>query len=165
MSRRNRTSWIPTGRSISRSLRSAKSGARPRSWPGPRTASGLELLRQLDAIAVRVVDVEQAHDALRDLDDSADLDAFLPEALGLAFHVVDVDMRDCAVGLGIAFGEADLHRAVPEMRPAFGEVDGDLLETERLAIERARRIELPDVVPDGRRHLARGPGPDLRGTA
>src|SRR6478672_3966049 len=111
-----------------------------------------KLLRELNAVPIRVVHVEQAHDALRDLDDDADVHALAPQALGLRLHVVDVDVRDDAVVARLALDEPDFHLPVLQMRPTLGEVDRVLLEAERLAVETPRRIELLDVVPDARRH-------------
>src|SRR4051812_30387843 len=99
MSRRKRTSWMSTGRST----------------------GALQLLRELDPVAVRVVDVEEAHHALRDLDDDADLDALVAEAVRLDLHVDDVDVRDGAVRLRIADGEPELHVTATEVRPALVE--------------------------------------------
>src|SRR3954452_4391868 len=127
MSRRKRTSWMSTGRST----------------------GALQLLRELDAVAVGVVDVEEAHHALRDLDDDADLDALVAQAVGLCLHVLDVDVRYDAVVARVALGEADLHRAALQVRPALLEVDGHLLELQRVAIEATGVVEALDVVPDG----------------
>src|SRR6266566_98076 len=148
MSRRKRTSWISTGRSI---------------------RAPLKLLRELDSVPVRVVDVQQPHLAL-ELEDDADVDAARAQAGGLRLQVRDVDVRHGAVRLRLALREPDLHPAAPEVRPALREVDGDLLEPERLAVEPSPLVEVADVVPDGRYsgHVAgslttaRGPGP--RGT-
>src|SRR5436305_4176984 len=136
MSRRKRRSWISTGRSTSRS----------------------ELLRELDAIAVRVVDIEKAHHAVRDLDDDPDVDACRAQPVGDALHVVHVDVGDDAVVTRDAFGEPDLHRAVLQVRPALVEVDGVLLEAERLAVEASRLVEVAHVVPDAGRHQRARPG-------
>src|SRR4051794_37313013 len=106
MSRRKRTSWISTGRSI---------------------RAPLQLLCELDSVPVRVVDVQQPHLALQ-LEDDADVDAAGAQAVGLRFQVLNVDMGNGAVRLRLSLCEADLHPAVAEMRPPLGEVDGDLLE-------------------------------------
>src|SRR6266566_30631 len=148
MSRRKRTSWISTGRSI---------------------RAPLKLLRELDSVPVRVVDVQQPHLALQ-LEDDADVDAAGAQAVGLRLQVLNVDVGDGAVRLRLSLGEADLHRAVAEMRPPLGEVDRDLLEPERLAVEPSPLVEVADVVPDGRypghvaRSLTTGRGLGPRGT-
>ena len=100
---------------------------------------------------------------VKDLDDDTDVHAGGAELLRFGLHVVDVDVRDDAVVLRLALGEPDLHRASLDVRPALLEVDGALLEPERLAVEASGGVEVADVVPDGRRHhrdaTRRGPGP------
>ena len=71
-------------------------------------------------------------------------------------------MGDRAVLLRLALGDTDLHLAVLEVRPAFVEVDGGLLEPESVAIEAPRALEISDVIPDRRGHQARAPGRDPR---
>src|SRR5215471_14455618 len=128
MSRRKRVSW----RSMVRSM-----------W-------SLELLRELDPVAVGIVDVEQAYLA-RQLEDDPDLHADLTQPLRLALEVAHIDM--CDTGLRrLALCEPDLHLTASEVRPARLEIDGDLLEPEHLPVETAALVEVADVVPDGRRH-------------
>src|SRR4051794_28080345 len=118
MSRRKRTSWIPTGRSIAGSLGLPAAMRR-----------GSELLRQLHAVAVRVVHVEQAHLPLQ-LEDDADVDAGAAQPLGLGLEVDHVDGGDGAVLLRLALREPELHLTVLQVRPALVEVDRELLEAE-----------------------------------
>src|SRR5579872_1642880 len=129
MSRRKRWSWRPPGRVTFGRLRPD------------------EVLRELDAVAVRVVDVDEPHVAVQ-LEHRADLDPGLAEAVGLGADVVDVDMRYTAL-LGLAFGERDVHLASLEARPALVPVDEQLAEAERIAVERAPGVEIAHAVPDG----------------
>src|SRR5258707_5662599 len=104
MSRRKRTSWIPTGRCIKGSLRSGSRHDCNQVAQQPGCClSALELLCELDSVAVRVVDVEQAHLALQ-LEDDAYVDAFRAQAVGLGLQVRHVDVRDGALFLGVALG-------------------------------------------------------------
>src|SRR5207253_2009680 len=79
-----------------------------------------------------------------------DVDAARAQPCGLRLEVRNVDVRDGAVRFRLALCEADVHLTVPDVRPPFREVDGDLLETERLAVEPPPLVEVADVVPDGR---------------
>src|SRR5581483_3910424 len=119
---------------------------------GRPDGASAELLRELDPVPVRVEDVEEADLSLQ-LDDDPDLDARLAQPVGLPLQVVDVDVRDAAVLSRLPLGEADLHPATPQARPALVEVERELLEAERLAVEATPLVEVADVVPDGRRHL------------
>src|SRR6478735_3059530 len=122
MSRRKRTSWLPTGRSIVRSLEGRR--ARPCS----------ELLGELYAVAVRVEHVEQPHLALQ-LEHDADLETGLAKPFCFELHVGDVDVSDPAVVARLSLGQPDLHLAVLQQRPALGEIDTGLLEAKCLCIE------------------------------
>src|SRR5204863_9581999 len=101
---------------------------RRRAW---HRFSGLQLLRELDPIPVRVVYVEQSHLAL-ELEDDADVHAGVAQPLRLRLQIFDIDVRDGAVLLRLALGEAELHLAVLQVRPALDEVDGGLLEAARV---------------------------------
>ena len=83
---------------------------------------------------------------------TADVDAVLPQSLGLGLHVVDVDVRDAASAAARP-RERDLHPAALELRPAVVGVDERLGEAELVAVEAPRRVEVADAVPD--RHSAR----------
>src|SRR5579884_376283 len=115
---------------------------------GSLELAGAQLLRELDAVPVRVVDVEQPHLTV-ELHHHADLDALRPQPLGRGLHIVDVDVCNAAVRVGLADREADLHRPVHELRPPSRTVERDLGKAELVAIEPARRVELAHVVPDG----------------
>src|SRR5882757_7286108 len=114
-------------------------------WSTGRSMS-LQLLSQLNAIPVRVVDIEEPHLAGQ-LEDNPDLDASLAQPVGLLLEVGDVDVRDALVAR-LPLREPDLHLASPELRPAGVEVDGELLEAEHLLVEAAALVEVADVVPD-----------------
>src|SRR5262245_3956510 len=77
---------------------------------GRRGGSDLERLRELDAVAVRVEDVDDPHLA-GELDHRADPDPLVSEAVGLRLDVVDIDHRDAALRVGLARGEGDVHAA------------------------------------------------------
>src|SRR5205807_565395 len=111
------------------------------------TSARGKLLRKLDAVSVRIEDVEQAHLAVQ-LDDDADLDALGAQALGLRLQVVHVDVRHTAVLLRLALRETDVHLAVIQLRPAGLGVEEGLGEAEGVAVEPARVVEVADVVPD-----------------
>src|SRR5437588_12476805 len=101
------------------------------------TSARGKLLRKLDAVSVRIEDVEQAHLAVQ-LDDDADLDALGAQPLGLRLQIVHVDVRHTAVPLRLALRETDVHLAVPQLRPAGPRVDGGLRAAEGGAGEPAR---------------------------
>ena len=86
-----------------------------------------------------------------ELDDDPDLDARLPQTLGLGLQVVDLDVRD-AVLARLALREPDLHPAALGRHPVLLGVVEQLAEAKRLAVEAPRRVEVADVVPDRRRH-------------
>src|SRR5579862_8287981 len=129
MSRRKRASCLSAGRSIAR---------RPS-----------ELLRELDAVAVRVEHVQEPH-LSGELEHDPDLDAGFPQPARLLLQILDVDVRDGALGLRLALSEPELHRSAPQVRPPLREVDRSLLEADYVAVEAARGIEIANVVPDGR---------------
>src|SRR3954454_19026872 len=110
------------------------------------------MLRELNAVAVRVEDVDETHLA-REVEDDAHLDALLAQLVGLDLHVRDVDHRDAALGR-LTLGERDAHRAVLELRPLVVPVDEGLLEAEHALVEIAAEVEIADEVPDARRRLA-----------
>ena len=86
------------------------------------------------------------------------------QAVGFGLQVGDVDVRDGAVVARLALGEPDLHLAVPEVRPALAEVDGGLLEAERLAVEAPRRRRGRGRGTRRSAHIPRARGRDPRGT-
>src|SRR5690242_8174772 len=94
----------------------------------------LESLRELDAVAVGIEDVDEQHLA-GDLDDRADLDALVTQAGGLGPDVRDVHHRHARVRVGVALRERDVHFPVREGRPALVEIDRRLLEAEQAAVE------------------------------
>src|SRR4051812_1102661 len=106
-----------------------------------------DILRELDAVPVRVEDVEQPHLAV-ELEHDADLDALGPQPVRLRLHVLDVHVRDPAL-LRLPLGERDLHRPALEPGPAAVPVDVRLLEAELVAVEGAAGVEIPHSVPDG----------------
>src|SRR5205823_401803 len=108
--------------------------------------------RKLEAIAVCVEDVEEAHRAVQ-LEDDADIDSRPTQLVCDPFHVVDVDVRDAAVLLWLAFGKTDRGSVPLQRRPALFLVRRRLEKAELLDVERARRVEIAHVVPD-RRHNA-----------
>src|SRR5262249_30409266 len=107
----------------------------------------VEILRQLDSVAVLVVDVQQPNLAV-ELQDYPDFDALAPQALGLGLHVLDLDDRHAALLVGLTLAEVDLGVPVPQQRPAAILIEALLLETERLGEEDASRLEVADAVPD-----------------
>ena len=76
---------------------------RPSRRPGGSSpcSDGVEVLGQLDAVPVAVVDVEQAHLAVQ-LEHNADLDARGTQAAGLGLDVLDLDDGDRASRVGLA---------------------------------------------------------------
>src|SRR4029078_9837320 len=106
-----------------------------------------QVLRELDAVPVGVVDVEQAHMAM-ELEHRADVDALVAQALRLGLQVIDVHVRDAAL-LGLALRDRDHHLAALQPGPALLPVDVCLLEAEGLAVERPARVEIAHAVPDG----------------
>src|SRR5581483_7858569 len=107
-----------------------------------------ELLRELDAVAVRVEHVQEPH-LSGELEHDPDLDAGFPQP-ALLLQVLDVDVRDGALGLRLALSKPELHRSAPQVRPPLREVDRSFLEAEHVAVEASRGIEIANVVPDGR---------------
>src|SRR5687767_7204572 len=123
-------------------------------WPPSRIiASRLlgDVLAELDAVAVRVDDLEQAHLAV-ELEHDAHLDPLGSEPRRFLLHVLDLDVRDSPL-LRLAGRQRDLHAASLELRPAVGRVEHQLREAEAVAVEPARRVEVAHRVPD--RHSAR----------
>ena len=57
------------------------------------TSGAFRAAAQLDAVAVGIEDVDEAHLA-RQLDDDADPNVFAAQALGLGLHVLDVERGD-----------------------------------------------------------------------
>src|SRR4029077_8418754 len=104
------------GSAVSPRCASPASGRTRLQLPAIALKAGSKLLRELDPVPVRVVDVEQAHLAL-ELEDDPDLDPLRAQAVCLRFQVGHFDVGDCAVLLGLALAQADLHLAVPQMRP------------------------------------------------
>src|SRR5919106_6802830 len=110
MSRRSRTSLALPGRMIKlcfpagrasahaeprprKPLKAAASRPRSRAFPWLRRR---DVLPELDAVAVRVDDLEQTHLAV-ELEHDADVDALLAQAFSLCLDVVDLYVRDAAV--------------------------------------------------------------------
>src|ERR671936_160712 len=135
-------------------MRCHSTGASPAAAAG--SAAG-KLLRKLDAVPVRVVDIEQAHLAV-ELEHGADLDPLAAQPVGLGLDVVDIDRRDARLLVRLAFGERDLHPPALEARPAPLVVDVRLRDPELLRVERAPRLEVAHVVPDLNRHQSIRPG-------
>src|SRR6266567_1094252 len=100
---------------------------------GGRFGLRLERLRELDAVAVGVEHVDDAHLA-GELDHCADLDVLGAQPIGLGLDVVDVDHCHPAAGVGVALGDGDVHRASPEGRPAFVKIDEGLFEPENALV-------------------------------
>ena len=97
--------------------------------PRPRGPDHADFLRELDSVAVGVVDVDEPHLPVQ-LDDRADVDALRAQPLGLRPEV-RTRPRDSAL-LAARLRERDLHLAALELRPARRPVDERLLEAERL---------------------------------
>src|SRR5215475_10130676 len=112
----------------------------------PGSAAG-KLFGKLDSVAVRVVDVEEAHLGV-ELEHGSDLDSLAAQALGLSLDVVDVDRRDARVFLGIPLGDRDLHLAVHQPRPTALFVQVGLDEAELPRVEAASGVEVAHLVPD-----------------
>src|SRR2546423_10120719 len=116
--------------------------------PAARRAGSRALLRHLNPVAVRIVDVEQPHRPM-ELEHRPDLDLRIRKPLALPFDVLDVDRRDRALlRLGLALRQRDLRALTIERRPALLVVDERLREPEQIPIERARRAQVPNPVPD-----------------
>ena len=113
----------------------------------PGRITGAELLHELEAVAVGVEDVEDAH-LVMELEHGADVDVLAPKTFGLRLDVVDVDRGDASVLLRLALRDRDVHLSALELRPAAFVVDVRLLEAELAGVERASRLEVADVVPD-----------------
>src|SRR5262245_45534676 len=86
------------------------------------------------------------------LEHGADFDLLVPQVVGLALRVHDVDARDRPFGERLALGEGDLRDSALELDPVL--VHLGLGEAQLSFVERARRVEVPDAVPDPR-HRAR----------
>src|SRR4051794_8141292 len=110
------------------------------------------MLRELNAVAVRVEDVDEAHLA-GEVEDDTNLDTLLTQLVGLDLHVGDVDHRDAPFAR-LTLGERNAHRSVLELRPLVVPVDEGLLEAEHALVESAAEVEIADEVPDARRRLA-----------
>src|SRR5579884_3996775 len=91
-------------------------------------ASVVEGLGELNAIAIRVEYVAEAHLSCQ-LQDDADVDLFGAEAVRFGLDVLDVDHRDARLALrrGLALGDGDVHLVARELRPAVVEVDERLV--------------------------------------
>src|SRR5579859_4189882 len=144
MSRRKRWSCGPPGRITAGDYGSARTKRRI------SVLRSDQILRELDAVAVRVIDVEQAYVAVQ-LEHRPDRDTRLAQTCRLGPDVLDVDVCDTAV-LRLAFGQRDLHLASLKARPALLPVDEELLEPECVAVEGATCIEVAHAVPH--RHSA-----------
>src|SRR5262249_54231394 len=119
------------------------------------SSAGGDVFCELDAVAVRIEHVQEAHLAVQ-LEDDADLDALVAELICRGLDVRDVDVRDAAVLLRLPLGEPDLHRAALELRPPVVGIEERLREAELVPVERAAPVEVPHVVPDG--HYRARPG-------
>ena len=101
------------------------------SWLVDRTEHQCpQLLGELDPVAVRVVDVEEAHLA-RQLDDDPDLDARLAQPVGLRLQVGRRRRARRPSSLGSPSASPISISPRRSSRPALVEVDGELLEAER----------------------------------
>src|SRR5579884_516666 len=109
-------------------------------------ASVLERLRELDAVAVRIEDVDDPH-LPGQLEHGADLDALAAQPVGVRLHVVDVDHRHARLRR-LALRERDLHRAALELRELVLPVDVRLVEAQQPLVEVAAAVEVADEVPD-----------------
>src|SRR4051812_41845604 len=110
------------------------------------SASG-KLFGKLDAIAVRVEDIEQPDLAVQ-LEHGADFDPLAAEAIGLGLDVLDVDRRDTGLFLRFALRDRDLHLAAHEPRPAALLVQVGLHEAKLAGVEGSAGVEVTHVVPD-----------------
>src|SRR5829696_498791 len=112
-----------------------------------------DVFGKLDAVAVRVEDVQQA-DRAGDLEDDADVDAGFAQAVGLGFQIFDLESGDhlflapLAATLELALGEGDLEAVTDHPRPPVLLVFVDLFKAERALVEVLRRLEIGDAVPD-----------------
>src|SRR5207247_1959657 len=106
-------------------------------------------LRQLAPVAGRVEDVQYPDRAVQ-LHGRADLDAGLRQPLPLRLDAVDVDSGHTTLVpfRGLALRQRDFGRAAVERDPLPLVVGERLGEAEQLLIERARPVEVADVVPD-----------------
>src|SRR5512132_729986 len=120
-----------------------------------------KLLDQLDAIAVRIENVQQPY-LVVDLQDRADLDILGAKPLRLRLRVVDVDRRDTCF-LRLALGQRDLHGAAFKLGPAATLVQVRLREAELAGVEAASRVEVANEVPDPHAPDSRAPAPALPG--
>src|SRR5579884_1075954 len=110
----------------------------------------LHLLRQLDAVAVGVEHVHEAH-LPGELQHRPHLDALVAQPLRRGLHVVDVDRGDAARQRRLALGERDPHLALLELRPLVLPVDERLVEAEQALVEVAAAVEVANEVPDSYR--------------
>src|SRR5437867_3226677 len=108
MSRRNGTSIASPRRIIENEFRA---GLRA------QATSFSEIFRELDPVAVLVVDVEQA-DVAVELEDDADLDFSCAQALGFTLHVGDRDHGNAALLVRLPFAQIHLGISVTEEGPA-----------------------------------------------
>src|SRR5918994_6336438 len=118
-------------------------------WPPSRIiASRLfgDVLAELDAVAVRVDDLEQPHLAVQ-LEHDPHFDPFGSQPRGLLLHVVDLDVRDSPL-LRLASRQRDLHPTSLQLRPALARVEHQLGEAQPVAVELPRRVEVAHGVPD-----------------
>src|SRR5439155_7286387 len=114
--------------------------------PASLMPSGSQVLRQLQAVAVGVVDVQEPDLAVQ-LEHDTDVDACRAQPLGLGADVVDVDGRGPAL-LGLALGQRDLHLPALELGKARLGVVGRLGEAEDPGVEVPARMKVADSVPD-----------------
>src|SRR5690242_1776996 len=115
------------------------------------------LFGKLDAIAVRVVDVEQPHLSM-ELEDRSDLDPLGAEAVGFGLDVTNVHGRDAGLLLRLALRDRDLHLSAQQPRPAAFLVHVGLHEAELVDVEGAACVEVAHVVPDLNRVHSIRPG-------
>src|SRR5579862_5115671 len=97
-------------------------------------SSFCDVLGQLDAVPVRIEDG----------------DALVAQAGRGRLHVVDVDHRNAALALRLAFRQRDPHLAELELGPAVVPVDVRLFEAQEALVEVPAAVELADEVPHAR---------------
>src|SRR3712207_4531480 len=108
MSRRKRTSCGPPSRiTVHLKVRLVRTGGSP--WRSSRRASSAsrrDVLPELDPVAVRVADIEQAHLTVQ-LEDAAAPDATAAQPVGLGLDFVHLDVCNGPVLDGLTDGKAD----------------------------------------------------------
>src|SRR5215216_6397261 len=115
-----------------------------------------KLFDELQAIAVRVEDVEEA-DLVVDLEHGSDLDTLGAKPLRLRLGVVDVDRRHPRL-FGLSLSERDLHAGPLEVGPALVLVEVRLGEAQLVGVEGTRGRQVTNAVPDAHaRSLEREP--------